>query len=264
MLTLPPPVEAIIEWWLPQVRDLLGDDLLSVVLYGSVTLGDYQAGWSDIDVCVVLSDSIGEDAGARLGHIHDRMQQRYLEHKHGGWLSGQVVESNYVPQSLAANSVEDKACYIAGGTTRKWQRGDPLLPFDRYMLANFGQSCFGSDVHFEEPGVELLCNQAETDLHSLHSWKNQSAIWLTGMLHWFARSIVFWRDGTMLSKTAALLHEIERGSIYTEPLELALTIRREGSTTAVNYMDASRNHYSRFADSFFTELQQVIVASRPG
>ena len=256
---VPIPVQDVINWWLPQVREILDEQLQSVILYGSVTLGDFQSGWSDIDVCAVLTESIAEDAGVRIGRVYDLIQRHYLEDKHGGWLSGQVLEGNYIPESLAGDPREDQACYIAGGTTRKWQRGDPLQPFDRYMLANFGQSCFGPEVEFSEPNKDLLRPQAETDLRSLGNWERQSALWLTGMLHWLARSLVFWRDGRMLSKTAALQHEIERGSTYTEAFQLALTIRLEGSANATDHMQDLRSQYTSHVDAFSEELRQFIV-----
>ena len=67
-LTLDPSVREIIEWWLPRVYEVLDDHQLSIVLYGSVTLGDFQPGWSDIDVCVVLSEPVTEDTGSQLVH----------------------------------------------------------------------------------------------------------------------------------------------------------------------------------------------------
>ncbi len=65
-VTVPPAVEGMLEWWLRQVREVLDDQLLSVVLYGSVTLGDFQPGWSDVDVCVVLREPIAKDTGEQL------------------------------------------------------------------------------------------------------------------------------------------------------------------------------------------------------
>ena len=197
-----------------------------------------------------------------LGHIHDLMRQRYLEKKHEGWASGQVVESNYIPLELASASRDDLACYIAGGTTRKWQYGDPYQPFDRYMLANHRQIYAGRNVFFLQPSIEELSFQAETDLRSLSEWETQSAIWLTGILHWLARSLVFWREGVMLSKTAALQNEIMHSSPYSEAFDLALTIRKKGSANAAVHLEELRNHYSRFAESFTEELRKFVAEKK--
>jgi len=258
MQKLPAPVEEIIEWWLPQVRDVLGGQLASVVLYGSVTLGDFQFGWSDIDACVVVNDHISEETGKRLGNIHDLMRTRYLEQRHNDWKSGQILESNYIPVTLASTTRDNIACYIAGGKTRSWRYGDPFQPFDRYMLANYGQLYFGTNVNFVVPSVNLMRLQAQADIHSFRAWEGQSAMWLTGMLHWFARSLVFWRDGKMLSKTAALRHEIERRPDYVEALYLALNIRLKGSYIVGHYVEELKSHYSRFVDSLSKDLLQHI------
>ena len=58
---------------------------------------------------------------------------------------------------------------------------------------------------------------------------------MTGMLHWAARSLVFWRESLMLSKSAALEHEMAHGSPFAEAFALALKIRREGSAAAAGY-----------------------------
>ena len=44
----------------------LGDRALSVYLYGSVVLGDYREGWSDIDMICFSSEPIGAEAAEEL------------------------------------------------------------------------------------------------------------------------------------------------------------------------------------------------------
>jgi len=261
MIALPVPVQGMIEWWLPQVREILDEQLLSVVLYGSVTLGDFQPGWSDIDVCVVLVESVTEDTGERLGRVYDLMRRRYLEERRGGWMSGQVLESHYIPAALASATRGDLECYIAGGKTGKLQRGDPFQPFDRYMLAKHGQTFFGQTVRFMQPTAAQLREQAEIDVSSLMSWKSQSAVWLAAMLHWMARSLVFWRDGRLLSKTAALQHEISRDCMWEQAFDLALSIRREGSDSAAMHKKELQEYYAHFSERLSSELRRFIAMS---
>ena len=106
--------------------------------------------------------------------------------------------------------------------------------------------------------------QTETDLAALRAWDRaaQSAIWLAGMLHWAARSLVFWRDGTMLSKSASLEHEIARGSSFADAFQLALQIRREGSAVAARHHSELERYYGRIALDLAYEIETNAKARR--
>ena len=145
------PVERIVTWWLPQVRAILGQDLCSVLLTGSAALGDYQPGWSDIDVCVVLRRPPTEEEGRSLGLLHDHMKERYVVQRKDGWQSGQVIEGYYIPEALVADPQVELPCYVAGGTTRRWASCHPITPFDRLLLVEAARPLFGTALAFARP-----------------------------------------------------------------------------------------------------------------
>jgi len=256
---IPPAVEPILAWWLPAVRCCLGDNLRSVMLCGSATLGDFCPRWSDVDVCVVLASPITHGEAQAIGGIHDEMRRRFIEGKEGGWESGQAIEGCYIPAELASDPSAQMPCYTAGGTTRKWAVGNPVGPFDRYILAHFGYSVAGEHVVFGPPATEALVGQTEQDLAPLRRWNDhseQSALWVAGMLHWIAQSLVFWRDGDMMSKSAALRGEIERGSVFADAFRLALEVREAGSATAASHHSELRRHFGRVARPAAREIER--------
>lgn len=67
---LPPPVKAQLDAWLARVVSTLGDELVGVLVHGSVVRGEYQPGSSDVDVVVVLRNA----ARAQLEALGNAMQ----------------------------------------------------------------------------------------------------------------------------------------------------------------------------------------------
>lgn len=266
IMELPVAVKGILAWWIARVQDVLGENLHSVVLFGSVTLGDFQSEWSDVDACVILHRPIMEAEGKAIGHVHDEMKERFARNAENGWASEQVVEGPYIPLALARGQKQQAACYVAGGTTRRWDVFNPISPFDRYMLANHGHLFFGRQVDFVPPNKEDLVQQTETDLETLRDWRDKSALWLASELHWFARCIVFWRDGRMLSKTAALEHEISHSSPYAEAFRLALDLRHRGAAAVERSLEALKRHFGVVADDAAEDIREHIMhdAESPG
>ena len=257
-----PEIAAVLAWWLPKIRRVLGRKIHSVVLYGSATLDDFCPRWSDVDVCVILRTPITPEEGESVGDIHDRMHERFITGRAEAWASGQAIEGSYIPIDLVSDENLQSPCYTAGGSTRKWAVCHPILPFDRYMLAHSGRVFSGMSVSIKPPCGPSLVTQAETDLCAFLAWdrSEQSAIWLAGMLHWAARSLVFWRDGTMLSKSAALEHEMVQDSPFADAFRMALTMRREGSAVATGYHQKLKGHYCRMALDLAREIERNVNA----
>lgn len=231
---IPPVLEPLLDWWLERIAACLSGRVCSVLLHGGVVFGDFCPGWSDVDVCVVLDGPVTEAEGLALGSIHDAMRDRFLRDGAAGWCSGQAIEGFYIPTELVADAACQMPCYTAGGRTRQWAVGHPVSPFDRQILAQRGHVIQGVPLAFAMPTRQALAGQTSRDLASLRQMATgtPSAIWLCGIQHWLARSLVFWRDGELLSKSASLRHEVATGSPFAEAFAFALRIRQEGSATA--------------------------------
>lgn len=123
---------------------------------------------------------------------------------------------------------------------------DPISPFDRYIFAHKGLCLFGEAIPIAIPDAMSLKAQSSVDLqHFAHPPIAcvDSAIWLAGIMHWLARTIVFWRDGVLLSKTAALEREIAAEGPLATVFRLPLSLRREGSAACHLYLDELRQNY---------------------
>ncbi len=126
------------------------------------------------------------------------------------------------------------------------------------MLANHDHLYFGAPVEFSHPCKEDLIRQTKGDIETLGKWRTQSAIWLASMLHWLARCIVFWRDGQMLSKTAALEYELSHSSPYADAFHLALNLRRGRSADTATWLETLLRYYREMADAAAQDIRRYI------
>lgn len=67
---LPSDVRARVEEWIASLKEILGEDLVGILVHGSVARGEYRAGESDVDAIVVLKDARVE----KLSAIANAMQ----------------------------------------------------------------------------------------------------------------------------------------------------------------------------------------------
>lgn len=71
--------------------------------------------------------------------------------------------------------------------------------------------------------------------------RKDSAIWFAMKIFDIGRSVVFWRDGVLMSKTAAMKHEIDLEGPFTDSYRLALACREQCKAFAeVHLSDLSR------------------------
>ncbi|MCP8967637.1 aminoglycoside adenylyltransferase domain-containing protein [Ectobacillus ponti] len=77
MPTLPERVAEVLEEYIRQVDQALPDRLIGLYLYGSVTLGAFQDGKSDIDCIAVMEQAPGEAVLEKLKGVHSRLKQQF-------------------------------------------------------------------------------------------------------------------------------------------------------------------------------------------
>ena len=79
-----------------ELAEVLGDDLLSLALYGSAALGDFALGRSDLDVLAVLATDPTAATLATLDDVHARLDMDFPEwngHVEVDYVSAEAVEA---------------------------------------------------------------------------------------------------------------------------------------------------------------------------
>ncbi len=226
--SLPPSVGAVLRAWVDRLREVVGDALYGVRLYGGVALGEFAPRWSDVDVGVALTRGLVPAEVEALALAQVELYERFVVHHESGWSSPQLVEGMCVSADLLRG---------ADGRGRGWQLGAMgvvevadagLEPFDRLLLALHGIRILGPRLTVAPPSDRALRAQLRHDLDRLELSARPSSVWMAGMLHWAARSLAYWRDGLILPKGKALAREIGRGGPLTPAFVLGRRLRDEG------------------------------------
>jgi hypothetical protein len=98
-----PDVNAVLDLLLREVRAILGERLVGMYLYGSLSLGDFDPASSDIDFVAVTGGELDAALVAALGAMHERLAgdpspwARRLE----GWYLPRAAIRRYAPDGAA-------------------------------------------------------------------------------------------------------------------------------------------------------------------
>ena len=218
-----------------RVSQVLGRKLRSVMLYGSVCLDGFEPAWSDIDMCTVVDEPVSEEEAAGLDRVHEEMGRRFIEGDQGGWRNTQILEGEFIPVELVRDADAAGMCYVTTTGHRELRVCNPLSAFYRYMLAHHALCYAGEYVPFTPPSRAALVAETRelmlTGQGALlrREMAGASGIMMAGIIQDTARTIAFWRDGDLLSKTEALAREIAGGSPFADAYRLALHLRKTGS-----------------------------------
>jgi len=91
--TLYPDVNAVLDRLLSGVKTTLGDQLVALYLYGSLSSGDFNPQASDIDFLVVTRDVLSDDRVQALEAMHAQLWASGLK-----WAA--KLEGSYIPQGV--------------------------------------------------------------------------------------------------------------------------------------------------------------------
>jgi predicted nucleotidyltransferase len=138
-MTLPPDVSALIVALLAGLREALGDNLLGVYPRGSLALGDFDPGYSDVDVLVVTQQRVSEGEFAALAALHDRLRtlpNRYAEALEAAYIDAESVR-RFVPGQRHPT--------ITSHDPFRWERHDGNWVLDRWQTRQSGIAWYGPD-----------------------------------------------------------------------------------------------------------------------
>ncbi|MFC1525238.1 hypothetical protein ACFL6X_00325 [Candidatus Latescibacterota bacterium] len=259
---LPAPVAELVTWWWSRVSDVLGSQTRSVLAYGSVTLGDFSPAWSDVDLCVAVDPELGPRQAQQIAAIHTEMGSQFLDARSAGWESGQAVEAVYISPEGLSQAQPPARHYFGHERGGEWETPGGIPAFDQLLLDRHGCVLTGESLHIHSPDTAALVKQTREELAWLEPDRSavESAIWMAGVFHWLARAIAYWRDGEILSKSAALRREIGLGSPLSSAYSLALELRIAGSRQAAGRRDELSRHFRQQAGGARDEIARLLPA----
>lgn len=207
------------------ICDLLEGSMQALYLYGSVTMDDFQPGWSDIDLVCFASSALAEEQAQKLLTLRQQLLQQEPGNPYYRSFEGVIV-------SLAE--------FLSGHFTRVvyWgtsgQRILSSCPFDafaRYELLNTGRLVAGEDIRDQltPPTYSQLRQEIIRHDRAIRSYAVQTdeTLYSCGWLLDIARGIYTLRTGEVIAKTKAGEWALQQGLCPVEKeLERALQVRR--------------------------------------
>jgi len=186
--------------------EILGENLLSVILFGSAVMGDFHPGEGDLDFVAVTRTGLSDSDCKTIFDLHDRMRTVEL-----GRLAIQL-EGTYYPLPIICDPFNAKVsgCYV-GTTRRNWRQIDSNKNsmMDYAIIKNFGMTFGGEEIKhlFYNPSrselrAEIDCN---LDINIETCKERNSAAYALAMFHWAPRALCFVMTGEIVSKTQGAL-----------------------------------------------------------
>lgn len=137
--TVPPAVQEALEMYTDSVQRLLRDNLLGIYLYGSVAAACSNGKTSDVDVVVILRDSISQQTKEQLLSVHRTIPI--------------PLDATYITQEEVNRDVYPTPLQCVIRPVKLFQVPNGLIDFPivRHDLYTNGQRIVGPDVH------EVIC-----------------------------------------------------------------------------------------------------------
>lgn len=221
-----PGVNAVLHRLLTDVQAILGDQLVGMYLYGSLSSGDFDPQRSDIDFLVVTAGKLPDETAPALEAMHKRL-----------WASGlkweKKLEGSYLPLAdlRRFDPNADPVPQVNEGRFYVAQQGSDWI-IQRYILRESGVVLFGPDLR---PLIDPVSADdiRRAVLGILREWwfpmlENPGFLrdleyQAYGILS-MCRALHALEHGTIVSKpVAARWAQQALGDRWTEPIERALT-----------------------------------------
>lgn len=214
-----PGVNAILQMLLEQVHAVLGDELVGMYLYGSLSEGDFDPASSDIDFVVVTAEELPERVVAALKEMHARISA-------GGLTWSKKLEGSYIPRPAWRRYNPAYARHPSIGVDWPFGAGEhgPDWIIQRHIVRERGVTLWGpSPAMLIDPVIPADLRRASCDA-ALHFWSGQLAgpAWLR------PRNYQAFAILTM----CRILYTLARGETASKPVAAAWARKTLGITWA--------------------------------
>ena len=227
-----------------EIAAILGENLLSIYLYGSVVLDDFCLGWSDIDILALTDSEITEEQASKLVNLRQNMLEQYPGNPYF-----RLFEGGMLSLDALLNGTKERTVYW-GTSGQRITDNYKMDSFGMAELLDSGVLLFGEDVR------EKMTYPSYAQMRDDISWHVQGARKYGVVVGWLldiARGIYTLRTGNIIAKTAAGEWALENNLCPdTDALQKAIQCRKEAHLTPKKSIDNSI--IQRFADVIDAEF----------
>lgn len=211
-----------LETFVRMVGDLMGDELVSVVLYGSICFDDLAPGYGDLDFIAVVADDLTDDQ--RRGLVDLRKQVRGAEAS----IYEHMLEGAFLPRAMLDPSVPGRALWWGTSGERDWG-SNALGWLVLHVIRERGIVIWGEDVRKEVPYARRmdLLEDVRAACRSMREHGCGGTLHSVDWLLTAARLLLWLREGKLSSKTeAARWGALNAAGTWRELLPRASELRR--------------------------------------
>ncbi len=183
------------------LQSILGDNIISIYLYGSVTMEDFKLGWSDIDILCLTRKTISDTEAKLLVDLRQKLLMEDKENRYYRSLEGIITSLD----EFLSNKYSKVVYWGTSG-----QRITDRYLFDEcslFELIKYGQLIYGEDVRdrMVVPTYDELKNNIRRHYQSIRQYATvtNESIYSCGWLLDIARCIYTLRNYDIMSKTKA-------------------------------------------------------------
>lgn len=253
-------MQQIIPIFINQLKAILSDDLLSVYLYGSCVMDDFQPGWSDIDVLVFTKSPISPAHAESLLHLRQSLMKAHQNPLF------RAIEGAVLPFQKYQSPSGCAVVYWGTSGERITNHYD-LDPFSRYSVCHFGQCLYGRNLAgtFPCPDFSALQDAVAFHLETIRTYAAQTdeSLYSCGWMLDIARCLYTLRHQSIISKTKAGFWALEQ-HLCPNPavMEQTLAVRqnalkRKNDPDTIAWLKTLGPFVQRFADVLESELKIV-------
>lgn len=183
------------------IVDILGKNISSIYIYGSVTTNDFKLGWSDIDILCLTNESISDNQASRLVNLRQDLLNDYEDNEYFRLFEGGMLSVN-----AFVNTLNDNVVYWGSSGQRITNRHH-FNSFSLYELMKHGILIYGTDIRdrLKIPTFDELRKEVIRHYETIRKYavKTDRSIYSVGWLLDIARGIYTLRTGRVISKTDA-------------------------------------------------------------
>lgn len=246
--------------FLERINAILSGHLLSVHLYGSCVMGDFQPGWSDIDLlCFTDSPLSSFHADSLL------MLRQHMIEETGNSLF-RSIEGAVLPVDYFETNQQTSIVYWGTNGQRILQHYS-LDAFSFFSLHHFGRCIFGVDCTKYLPAVSFsdLVHEIHHHLSTIriHAQQTNESLYSCGWLLDIARCLFTLRYKTLISKTEAGKWALQQ-HLCPKPdqMEQTLIVRQNPSEALKTpeiraWLKTLGPSVQKFADVLENELKEI-------
>ena len=122
-----------------EIKNILKDNLMSVILHGSVPLKDYKHGWSDIDVVCFTNSNFSLEQAEELKMLRQKLRDSQKHNKYFRKIEGIIVPFNEFKAETYSQIV------YWGTSGQKIINNLKKDPFTMFELINHSKILYGKD-----------------------------------------------------------------------------------------------------------------------